>query len=181
MPIDGPTDPARVTRAEIGHDDLVLAVPAGDPLASRPGIGLGDPALRDRDFVDYRADSALYAQVDVACAAAGLARRTVGEAQNMQYLAELVQHGFGVAVVPPMSLRAVTAHVSAVRIDPPCAARSAPLPRPRVRPPDPRKPCSASWPPTSPAERSCANRFLMPTYWGNHRAGELGPLMNAGH
>ena len=43
--IDGPTDPARLTRVEIGHDDLVLAVPQGDPLAStgqhrtwRPGV-----------------------------------------------------------------------------------------------------------------------------------------------
>ena len=33
------------------------------------------------------------AQIDVACAAAGLARRTICEAQNMQYLAELAQHG----------------------------------------------------------------------------------------
>ena len=60
-----------------------------------------------RGFVDYRADSGLRAQIDVACAAAGLARRTVCEAQNMQYLAELVQHGLGISVLPPMSVRAV--------------------------------------------------------------------------
>jgi LysR substrate binding domain len=83
----------RPTRVEIGHDDLILAVPQGDPLASRASIELGDPARRERDFVDYRADSGLHAQIDVACAAAGLARRTVCEAQNMQYLTELVQHG----------------------------------------------------------------------------------------
>ena len=117
--IDGPTDPATLTRVEIGHDDLVLAVPQGDPLARRASIGLGDPALRERDFVDYRADSALHAQVDVACAAAGLARRTVCEAQNMQYLAELVQHELGIAVLPPMSVRAVTAQVSTIPIAPP--------------------------------------------------------------
>ena len=52
-------------------------------------------------------------------AAAGLARRTTCEAQNMQYLAELVQHGLGVSVVPPASLRAITAQVSAVPITPP--------------------------------------------------------------
>jgi DNA-binding transcriptional LysR family regulator len=128
--IDGPTDPARLTRVEIGHDDLILAVPHGDPLAKRDSIELGDPALRERDFVDYRADSGLHAQVDVACAAAGLARRTVCEAQNMQYLAELVRHGLGISVLPPMSLRAVTAHVSTIRITPPirrdiCAVVSA--------------------------------------------------------
>jgi DNA-binding transcriptional LysR family regulator len=117
--IDGPTDPARVTRVEIGHDDLVLAVSRADPLAARTSIQLGDPALRDRSFVDYRADSALHAQIDVACAAAGLARRTVCEAQNMQYLAELVQHGLGISVLPPMSVRAVTAAVRTVPITPP--------------------------------------------------------------
>ena len=117
--IDGPTDPARLTRVEIGHDDMVLAVPLGDPLATRASIGLGDPALRERDFVDYRADSALRAQIDVACAAAGLARRTVCEAQNMQYLAELVQHGLGISVLPPMSVRSVTAQVSTIPITPP--------------------------------------------------------------
>jgi DNA-binding transcriptional LysR family regulator len=117
--IDGPTDPARLTRVEIGHDDMVLAVPHGDPLAERASIGLGDPALRERDFVDYRADSALRAQIDVACAAAGLARRTVCEAQNMQYLAELVQHGLGISVLPPMSVRSVTAQVSTIPITPP--------------------------------------------------------------
>ena len=131
--IDGPTDPARLTRVEIGHDDLVLAVAQGDPLAERASIGLGDPALRDRDFVDYRADSALRAQIDVACAAAGLARRTVCEAQNMQYLAELVQHGLGISVLPPMSVRAVTAQVSVISITPPlrrdiCAVTAATRP-----------------------------------------------------
>lgn len=117
--IDGPTDPAALTRIEIGHDDLILAVPQGDPLARRASIELADPALRERDFVDYRADSGLHAQIDVACAAAGLARRTVCEAQNMQYLAELVQHGLGISVLPPMSVRAVTAQVSTIRITPP--------------------------------------------------------------
>ncbi|HEY1324905.1 MAG TPA: LysR family transcriptional regulator [Streptosporangiaceae bacterium] len=117
--VDGPVDQARLRRFDLGHDDMVLAVPRGDPLANRARIRLGNSALRDRDFVDYRADSALRAQIDVACAAAGLARRTTCEAQNMQYLAELVQHGLGIAVLPPMSLRAVTAQVSTVPITPP--------------------------------------------------------------
>jgi DNA-binding transcriptional LysR family regulator len=117
--IDGPTDPARVTRIDIGHDDLILAVPRGGPLAQRTSIRLDDPALRELSFVDYRADSALHAQIDAACAAAGLARRTICEAQNMQYLTELVQHGLGVSILPPMSLRAVTPQVRAVQVTPP--------------------------------------------------------------
>jgi DNA-binding transcriptional LysR family regulator len=37
----------------------------------------------------------------------------------MQYLTELVQHGLGVSILPPMSLRAVTPQVRAVQITPP--------------------------------------------------------------
>ena len=36
--IDGPTDPGKVRRVDLGHDDLILAVPRGDPLATRTMI-----------------------------------------------------------------------------------------------------------------------------------------------
>lgn len=117
--IDGPVDETRLSRITLGSDHLALAVPAGDPLARRSSIRLGDPALRRRDFVDYRADCALRAQIDAACAAAGLARRISCEAETMQYLAEFVQHGLGIAVLPPMAVRPVAEHVSTVPILPP--------------------------------------------------------------
>jgi DNA-binding transcriptional LysR family regulator len=116
--IDGPTDPRRVTRIAIGSDDLILAVSRTDPLAKRTRIRLDDAELRDRAFVDYRADSALQAQIEVACATAGLARRSICQAQNMLYLAELVAQGLGVAVVPPMSVRAVRDDVATLTISP---------------------------------------------------------------
>jgi DNA-binding transcriptional LysR family regulator len=37
----------------------------------------------------------------------------------MQYLAELVQHGLGISILPPMSVRAVAAQVSTISITPP--------------------------------------------------------------
>jgi DNA-binding transcriptional LysR family regulator len=117
--IDGPVDPARLTRTELGRDYLVLAVPRGDPLARQASIRLDDPALRDRDFVEYRADSALRAQIDAACAAAGLSRRITCEVENMQYLVESVQHGLGVTVLPPMAIHAVAGQVDAIPITPP--------------------------------------------------------------
>jgi DNA-binding transcriptional LysR family regulator len=138
--IDGPVDPARLTRTELGRDYLALAVPRGDPLARRPSIRLDDLALRDRDFVEYRADSALRAQIDAACAAAGLARRIVCEVENMQYLVESVQHGLGITVLPPMAIQAAAGHVETVPITPPlhrdlCAVVAAgrpPTGRPRL-------------------------------------------------
>src|SRR5581483_7802746 len=45
--LDDPVDTTRLTRIELGHDDLVLAVPAGDPLATRRTIRLADRALRE--------------------------------------------------------------------------------------------------------------------------------------
>jgi DNA-binding transcriptional LysR family regulator len=117
--IDGPVDPAALTRTELGRDYLVLAVPPGDPLARRATIRLDDPALRDRDFVEYRADSALRAQIDAACAAAGLSRRITCEVENMQYLVESVQHGLGVTVLPPMAIHAAAGHAGAIPITPP--------------------------------------------------------------
>jgi DNA-binding transcriptional LysR family regulator len=75
--------------------------------------------FRDRDFVEYRADSALRAQIDAACTAAGLARRVVCEVANMQYLVESVQQGLGVTVLPPAAIRAAGGHVGVVPITPP--------------------------------------------------------------
>ena len=66
--IDGPVDQAKLSRIGLGRDYLVLAVPRGDPLARLAVIRLDDPVLRNRDFVEYRADSALRAQIDTACA-----------------------------------------------------------------------------------------------------------------
>ncbi len=116
--IDGPTDPRRVTRVEIGSDELILAVPRNDSLANRERIRLDEPELRERAFVDYRADSALQAQIDVACTNAGLARRSICEAQNMQYLSELVAQGLGLAIVPPMSVRAFGNTITTLAISP---------------------------------------------------------------
>lgn len=117
--VDGPVDPSRLTRIELGQDQLVLAVPRSDPLAQRTTIALNDAALRDRDFAVYRTDSALEAQIRTACAAAGLARRVSCEAENMQYLVEFVQHAGGIAVLPPMAVRAVAEQIRTIPITPP--------------------------------------------------------------
>jgi DNA-binding transcriptional LysR family regulator len=117
--LDDPVDTTRLTRIELGHDDLVLAVPAGDPLATRRTIRLADRALREREFVDYRTDSALTAQIDAACATAGLARRVSCEAQNMQYLTEFVRHGLGLALLPPAAIRTAGGGIHTIDITPP--------------------------------------------------------------
>jgi DNA-binding transcriptional LysR family regulator len=92
---------------------LVLVVLGDDPLGRRTSVRLDDAVVLDRDFVEYRADSALRAWIDAACAAAGLAWRIVCEVANMQYLVESVQQGLGIAVLPPTAIRAADGHVGA--------------------------------------------------------------------
>ena len=77
--VDGPIDRARLMTMDLGHDALVLAMRRDDPLARRQTIRLSDAMLHDRDFVEYRADSALRSQIDAACTRARLARRVACE------------------------------------------------------------------------------------------------------
>jgi DNA-binding transcriptional LysR family regulator len=117
--LDGPVDESRLTRIPLGTDELVLAVPDGDALAERASIALADPVLQGRDFLGYRADSALEAQISTACTGAGLVRRLVCEAENIGSLLDLVGYGAGVAVLPPLPVRAAGGRVRTVPIVPP--------------------------------------------------------------
>ena len=116
--VDGPVDRARLTITELGHDALVLAMSDDDPLAGRRSVRLGERELRDRDFVEYRADSALRSQIDAACARSGLARRIVCEVTTMQYLVELVRWGAGLSLLPPTAIRSVADHVVGIPVTP---------------------------------------------------------------
>ena len=116
--VDGPIDRTKLSATDLGHDALVLAVRRDDPLADRRTIRLGDRVLRDRDFVEYRADSALRAQIDAACTRAGLARRVACEVSNMQYLVELVRCGTGLSILPPMAIRTVSEDVIGIPFTP---------------------------------------------------------------
>ena len=116
--LSGPVDESRLGRIPLGEDALVLAVPEGDPLADRTHISLADPALQGRDFLCYRPDSSLEAQVSAACTGAGLARRVVCEAESIGCLLDLVGRGAGLSVLPPLAVHAARGGVHAVPILP---------------------------------------------------------------
>ena len=116
--VDGPIDLARLMITDVGHDALVLAMRCDDPLARRRTIRLNEAVLRDRDFVEYRADSALRSQIDAACARARLARRVACEVANMQYLVEMVSCGAGLSLLPPMAIRPVADNVVGIPVTP---------------------------------------------------------------
>jgi DNA-binding transcriptional LysR family regulator len=116
--IDGPIDRTRLLATDLGHDALVLTMRRDDPLAHHRTIRLSDPALRDREFVEYRADSALRSQIDAACTRARLARRIACEVANMQYLVEMVSWGAGLSLLPPMAIRPVANDVVGIPVTP---------------------------------------------------------------
>lgn len=74
--------------------------------------------LRDRDFIAYRSDSGLQAQISTGCAASGLARRIVAEVVNLAYLFQFVRHGAGLAILPPGAVPAGDEQIRAVPITP---------------------------------------------------------------
>lgn len=113
--VDGPWDRARVRERPLGAEALVLAVSNQDPLAARRVVPLR--ALADRDFVEFRADSALRARIDASCAEIGLRRRSVCEVDTLPHLVALVGNGMGVALLPPLALRGVD-QVVAIPTDP---------------------------------------------------------------
>lgn len=114
--VDRPVDADRVREFPLGRESIVLAVSRDDPLAARDRVALTE--LADRDFLEFRSDSALRVKLDASCAAAGLRRRMRAEVDTMPYLVELVGHGAGVALLPRYTLHNKLDRVAAVAIEP---------------------------------------------------------------
>jgi DNA-binding transcriptional LysR family regulator len=103
--VDLPLGPQgdRVHARPLGSESLLLIVAADDPLADRRRVRLVD--LADREFVEYRPDSALRASIDEACADAGLKRHSCCEVDMVTDLVELASQGLGVSLLPPAAVR----------------------------------------------------------------------------
>lgn len=114
--VDRPIDPRGLREIPLGAEDLVLAVAAADPLAAAGTVALD--ALGDRDFVEYRPDSSLRRRIDEVCARHGLTRRVCCEVDTIAHLVELVAHGLGVSLLPPLTVRG-TDRMVGLRTDPP--------------------------------------------------------------
>ncbi|WP_031470693.1 LysR family transcriptional regulator [Sciscionella sediminilitoris] len=121
--VDRPFGGERVRARASGAEPIVLAVPAADPLAARDRVALTE--LAEREFVEFRADSALRTRVDAACAAAGLDRRMCCEVDQISDLVDLVGHGVGIALLPAYAVRNATDRVTAVATDPEIPRESA--------------------------------------------------------
>jgi len=83
---------------ELARGELVAVVPPHHPLAGRREVAL--ERLAEEVFVDFPAKSAARAQSDEAFAAAGLRRQVAFEVGGVDFLARLVDHGLGIALLP---------------------------------------------------------------------------------
>ncbi|MGB0095351.1 MAG: LysR family transcriptional regulator [Solirubrobacteraceae bacterium] len=103
--VDLPLGPQanRVRAHALGTEALRLAVPADDPLATRRRIRLDE--LTEHAFVEYRADSSVRASIDQACQGAGLQRHVAAEVDTIADLVEMVAHGVGISLLPPVAIR----------------------------------------------------------------------------
>ncbi|MGH2378164.1 MAG: LysR family transcriptional regulator substrate-binding protein, partial [Candidatus Limnocylindria bacterium] len=105
-------------------EELVVAVGAGHPLASRSSVAIAD--LRDVPLVMFREGYDLRATTIAACLAAGFEPRFAVEGGEMDGVLRFAAAGLGVAIVPSM----VVAHggsLRAVRISRPALTRTVAL------------------------------------------------------
>jgi DNA-binding transcriptional LysR family regulator len=79
-------------------EDLVLVVPAGDPLAGRPRVGLDD--LDGRRFLLPATGTAFRDEVDRAARAVGVTLQALAELDGVRLIASLSQRGYGPAILP---------------------------------------------------------------------------------
>jgi DNA-binding transcriptional LysR family regulator len=117
--VDLPLGPqgSRVRAQTLATESLELAVAANDPIAHRSRVRLSD--LADREFIEYRPDSALRASIDRACHAVGLQRHVACEVDALPDLVELVAIGSGVSLLPPLAIRMTGGRALGIATDPP--------------------------------------------------------------
>ena len=117
--VDLPLGPQgnRVRAEPLAIESLQLAVAADDPVAHRRRVQLTD--LADREFIEYRPDSALRASIDRACHTVGLQRHIACEVDALPDLVELVALGVGVSLLPPAAVRMAGDRAIGVATDPP--------------------------------------------------------------
>ncbi len=113
--VDRPFDTRGLHQWSWGSEALVLAVAATDELAHRRRIRLS--ALAGREFVEYRADSALRARIDDVCRRVGLERTICCEVDTIADMVRLVGAGLGVALLPQDTVRD-NDHVITLATDP---------------------------------------------------------------
>ncbi|MEU6480765.1 LysR family transcriptional regulator [Streptomyces sp. NPDC047017] len=99
--------PAGVETLVLDHDEHVLVVPAGHPLAGAPRVTLRE--IAGETFVDFVGGTPARAQSDQAFAAAGVGREVAYEAGVVELMTGLITRGLGIALLPSAFIRPLAA------------------------------------------------------------------------
>lgn len=101
--VSPPYDKRQTTERPLGAESLLLVVSRHDPLAQTEVAALQD--LQHREFIDLQADFAVRQHVDAICSELGFQRTICCESDTPNALVDLVEAGFGVAILPPALLK----------------------------------------------------------------------------
>jgi len=101
LPGDGPPG---LELIPLAHEPIMLAVPAGHPLASSADIEL--PALCDETLVDLAAGWGIRMAVDRSFAAAGVTRTITYEVNDTATMVEFIRNGLAIGMLPRSLLEA---------------------------------------------------------------------------
>jgi DNA-binding transcriptional LysR family regulator len=84
---------------ELSSEPIMLAVPAGHPLADRARVELA--SLRDQTLVDVPAGWGIRMAVDRAFTAAGVTRSIAFEVNDTATMVEFIRNGLAIGLLPP--------------------------------------------------------------------------------
>ncbi|TAM78346.1 LysR family transcriptional regulator [bacterium] len=108
--------PAGLAVENVYHDELMVVVAPGHPLARRKRVPL--EALRDEAFVLYKAGSGLRTVVERACNEVGFSPRGAFESGDWSTIGALVAEGLGVTVLPRHLAELAAPRVVRIAVDP---------------------------------------------------------------
>jgi DNA-binding transcriptional LysR family regulator len=131
--VNHPYEARRVEELLLGTEFLVLAVRRDDPLAQNEVVPLTD--LKQREFVERRADFRTRLHIDSICAELGFQRMICAESDTPNDLVDLVEAGLGVAFLPSALLKN-TDRIVGVMTEP-AIPRELAIVTPAERPPSP--------------------------------------------
>jgi DNA-binding transcriptional LysR family regulator len=131
--VNSPYEARRVNEVPLGTDFLVLAVRRDDPLAQSEAVAL--TALKQREFVERRADLPTRLRLDAICSELGFERIISAESDTPNDLVDLVEAGLGVAFLPSALLKNTDRLVGVMTE--PAIPRELAIVTPAERPPSP--------------------------------------------
>ncbi|ETK31248.1 LysR family transcriptional regulator [Microbispora sp. ATCC PTA-5024] len=117
--------PAVLAAQDLEDEPLVVALAPGHRLAGAPELSLRD--LRDEAVVTLVEGSGLRDVLESACAEAGFVPRVEAETDDLHSVADLVAHGFGVAVLPRSAARRTRRELVVAGLRDPALRRSTAL------------------------------------------------------